>query len=148
MSSNIIPGNIDGTFPVAGQDNSSQGFRDNFTAIRNNFTAARTEILDLQDNKANTDSNTSFNDNTITRAVLKDCAETVFPQGSVADTIILNHESGHYQTAITSDAVVFGTMQPQHVIWRLVSHISKHSIISSGSARSILHGHHFMDGHV
>ena len=38
MASNIVPGNVDGTFPVAGKDNSSQGFRDNFTAIKNNFT--------------------------------------------------------------------------------------------------------------
>ena len=47
MASNIVPGNIDGTFPIAGQDNSSQGFRDNFTAIKNNFEDAKTEIEDL-----------------------------------------------------------------------------------------------------
>ena len=38
MASNIVPGNIDGTYPKAGQDNSSQGFRDNFTETKNNFT--------------------------------------------------------------------------------------------------------------
>jgi len=48
MSSNINPYNIDGTFPVAGQDNSSQGFRDNFTNIKNNFAFAQSEINDLQ----------------------------------------------------------------------------------------------------
>jgi hypothetical protein len=48
MSSNINPYNIDGTFPVAGQDNSSQGFRDNFTNTKNNFIFAATEISDLQ----------------------------------------------------------------------------------------------------
>ena len=37
MASNIVPGNIDGTFPKAGQDNSSQGFRDNFSAINTNL---------------------------------------------------------------------------------------------------------------
>ena len=52
MASNIEPGNIDGTYPVAGQDNSSQGMRDNFAAIKNNFTEARTEIENLQTNKA------------------------------------------------------------------------------------------------
>ena len=46
--SNINPNNIDGTFPIAGQDNSSQGFRDNFTNIRNNFSYAQSEISDLQ----------------------------------------------------------------------------------------------------
>ena len=47
MATEIIPGDIDGTFPVAGQDNSSQGFRDNFTAIKNNFTAAKTDIDEM-----------------------------------------------------------------------------------------------------
>jgi len=105
MSSNIVPGNIDGSFPVAGQDNSSQGFRDNFTAIKNNFTEARDEIVDLQDNKASTDTNTSFNDYVVTRATLKDCAETVYAHGSVSGTVILNHESGHYQTITTSGSI-------------------------------------------
>ena len=48
MASNINPYSVDGTFPVAGQDNSSQGFRDNFTNIQNNFIAADNEISDLQ----------------------------------------------------------------------------------------------------
>lgn len=48
MASNINPYNIDGTFPIAGQDNSSQGFRDNFTNIKNNFTYAENEITELQ----------------------------------------------------------------------------------------------------
>ena len=52
MASNIVPGNIDGTYPKAGQDNSSQGFRDNFNAIKTNFTEAKSEIDDLQTNKA------------------------------------------------------------------------------------------------
>lgn len=48
MASNITPNNIDGNYPIAGQDNSSQGFRDNFTNIKNNLTVAKTEITDLQ----------------------------------------------------------------------------------------------------
>jgi cytoskeletal protein CcmA (bactofilin family) len=48
MSSNINPNNINGNFPVAGQDNDSQGFRDNFTNILNNFSFASSEITDLQ----------------------------------------------------------------------------------------------------
>ena len=50
MSSNINPNNIDGTYPVAGQDNNSQGFRDNFTNTKTNFQYAETEITDLQNN--------------------------------------------------------------------------------------------------
>lgn len=48
MSSNINPNNIDTAYPVAGQDNDSQGFRDNFTNIKTNFEFAAEEIDDLQ----------------------------------------------------------------------------------------------------
>ena len=48
MSSEINPFNINGGFPIAGQDNDSQGFRDNFTNARNNFNLAKTELEDLQ----------------------------------------------------------------------------------------------------
>lgn len=48
MASAINPTNIDGAFPVAGQDNDSQGFRNNFTNIRNNLTIAKNEIEALQ----------------------------------------------------------------------------------------------------
>jgi hypothetical protein len=48
MSSQIDNENIDSTFPVAGQDNDSQGFRDNFASIKTNFGYAKTEIQDLQ----------------------------------------------------------------------------------------------------
>ena len=105
MASNIVPGNIDGTFPVAGQDNSSQGFRDNFTATKNNFTEAKTEIEALQSNKASTNAASNFADNVVSRAVLKDTAETVYAHGNISGSNTLNHENGHYQTATTTGAI-------------------------------------------
>jgi len=48
MSSQINETNIDSTYPVAGKDNDSQGFRDNFSAIKTNFINAKSEIEDLQ----------------------------------------------------------------------------------------------------
>lgn len=48
MPSNINPTNIDGNYPVAGQDNDSQGFRDNFTNIKTNLQFAKNELDDLQ----------------------------------------------------------------------------------------------------
>ena len=105
MASKIVPGNVDGTFPKAGQDNSSQGFRDNFSAINTNFTEAVTEIVALQTNKANLDKASDFTDNIISRAVLKDTAETVYAHGTTGGAITLDHENGHYQT-ITSNASI------------------------------------------
>jgi len=48
--SNINTSNIDPTFPLAGKDNSSEGFHNNYSAIISAFTAAKTEIEDLQQN--------------------------------------------------------------------------------------------------
>ena len=108
MASNIVPGNIDGTFPIAGQDNSSQGFRDNFTAIKNNFTTANTEITDLQNNKASTNADTSFNDQVVSRAVLKDTAESVYDHTTISTgTLTLNHENGNFQIATITGNVSF-----------------------------------------
>lgn len=39
---------IDVNYPIAGQDNDSQGFRDNFSSIKSNFALAKAEIADLQ----------------------------------------------------------------------------------------------------
>jgi hypothetical protein len=52
MPSNINPQNINTTYPIAGQDNDTQGFRTNFTNIQNNFTVASSEITALQGNVA------------------------------------------------------------------------------------------------
>ena len=72
MASNIVPGNIDATYPKAGQDNSSQGFRDNFNSIKDNFTEAKTEIEALQTNKASLNASSNFNNNEVLQAKFRD----------------------------------------------------------------------------
>ena len=98
MASKIVPGNIDGTFPKAGQDNSSQGFRDNFAAINTNFTEAKSEIETLQTDKANLNASSDFADNEVTRAKFKDTSQTIYAHGTAGGSIALNHANGHYQT--------------------------------------------------
>lgn len=48
MTSAINTNGINVNYPVPGINNSSQGFRDNFTAIKNDLNVAATEITDLQ----------------------------------------------------------------------------------------------------
>ena len=48
MASSLSPTSIDATFPVAGQDNDSQGFRDNFNQIKTDLTNAKSELENLQ----------------------------------------------------------------------------------------------------
>jgi len=63
---------INENFPVAGQDNDTQVFRDNFDTIKTNFSTAKTEIEDLQDNVARTDVDSDFNYNVATAVTLQD----------------------------------------------------------------------------
>ena len=46
--SDILYTTIDATYPVAGVDNDTQGFRDNFAAIATGLQVAKTEITDLE----------------------------------------------------------------------------------------------------
>jgi hypothetical protein len=72
VTSNINFAAINQNFPVAGQDNDTQVFRDNFDTIRNNFFEAKTEITDLQDNAARTDGDNDFLYNVVGSLTLQD----------------------------------------------------------------------------
>jgi hypothetical protein len=74
LTSNINFAAINENFPVAGQDNDTQVFRDNFDTIKTNFSEAKTEIEDLQDNAARTDATSDFNYNVVTTVTLQDAA--------------------------------------------------------------------------
>jgi hypothetical protein len=112
MASNINPNNIDGTYPVAGQDNNSQGFRDNFTNIKTNFQYAENEITDLQNNailKSALSGTTLDNDmggSLITDGVVADFGLTRVALGTVSGSTTINYASGHYQTLTTSGSVL------------------------------------------
>jgi hypothetical protein len=114
MASRIVPTNIDGTFPVAGQDNSSQGFRDNFTNIKNNFTFARNEIGDLQSKAVLTaalDGTTLSNDMAGTQLVrpqLKAWTQALVDKGSVSGTVNISFDQGNFQKITATGALILG----------------------------------------
>ncbi len=72
MTSLINFAAINENFPVAGQDNDTQVFRDNFDTIKTNFSTAKTEITDLQDNAARTDEDNDFLYNVVGSLTLQD----------------------------------------------------------------------------
>jgi hypothetical protein len=69
--SNINYLSINENFPIAGQDNDTQVFRDNFDTIKTSLRVANEEVTDLQDNVARTDDDNNFNLNTIQNAVMQ-----------------------------------------------------------------------------
>ena len=104
MTSAINPNNIDGAYPVAGQDNDSQGFRDNFTNTKTNFQYAAQEITDLQSKvvlKAaltGTVLDNNMAGSLLSNAQLQDMSETKVPLGSTSGTITLDYSAGPYYT--------------------------------------------------
>jgi hypothetical protein len=110
MSSNINPNNIDGTYPIAGQDNNSQGFRDNFTQTKVNFQYAADEINDLQAKgifKAaltGTTLDNNMNDALLYAALIQDFAAVKIAPSPISGTLTLNYASAHYQSYTTASA--------------------------------------------
>ena len=103
MTSQINPNNIDGQYPVAGQPNNTQGFRDNFTNIKTNFQTAATEITDLENKgvfKAALTGTTLDNnmaDNLIYAVKLNDVSYTYVQQTATAGAIPIDYSAGQYQ---------------------------------------------------
>jgi hypothetical protein len=99
MASNIISDTIDAAYPVAGVDNDTQGFRDNFQIIKDNFTAAKNEIEALQNGTAKLATTNNFNGTTLTGANLVYSTQTHF-ETTVANSsgVEVNLTFGHFFT--------------------------------------------------
>lgn len=119
MTSSINPNNIDGAYPVAGQDNNSQGFRDNFTNTKTNFQYAADEITDLQNKVVlkqaltGTTLNNDMLGSVLSNAQLQDMSETrvaLTVTGTGTLPVPINYAAGSYQTVATPNSGS-GTLQ-------------------------------------
>jgi hypothetical protein len=116
MTSQINPNLINGAFPIAGQDNSSQGFRDNFTNTKENFTTAASEISDLQSKAllaAPLTDGTFNNDmqgNLITNPKLQGIRELIYNFGSVSGSQNIDFGTGGYQTMTLSGSTTINSL--------------------------------------
>ena len=111
MTSAINPNNIDSAYPVAGQDNDSQGFRDNFTNIKTNFEYAGSEITDLQNKvllkAALTGStlNNNLNGAALIGAQIRNFNATKFDFGVTSGTVTVDYSVAHYQTVTSGGPI-------------------------------------------
>ena len=106
MASNIDDTGIDETYPVAGVDNDTQGFRDNFNIIKNNFVTTKSEITNLQDNTVKLTENNNMQGSYIIDATLKAVNEVVVNKGlaeqddsqpaPAIDDLNISYADGHY----------------------------------------------------
>ncbi len=119
--SQINTNGINVNYPVPGQNNSSQGFRDNFGQIRTNLNTAATEITDLQNKvvlKAALDNSVLNND--MANAQISNCSTrgfrgTTFNLGNaLSGTVIVdaNKADVHYGTVTGNVTLQFGSWAP------------------------------------
>jgi len=108
MTSSINPNNIDTSYPIAGQDNDSQGFRDNFTNIKTNFEYAETEIDDLQAKGIFKSALTGTTlDNDMAGAVIKNTKTQAYRAvredlGSITGAAAIDYTKGNYFAVTTT----------------------------------------------
>lgn len=102
----IVYQNIDEEFPVAGQDNDSQGFRDNFSEIKTGLQTAKTELTDLLTNGARLDGNNDFSGNTISNATLIQVTDKVYNTGNINSNSVIEWSDGSFQNVTVTTSVV------------------------------------------
>ena len=115
--STINTSGINISYPTPGVNNNSQGFRDNFTAIKNNIDTAGTEITNLQQNvvvkSALTDTPVDNNmaDTLISNALTKSFRATTYNLGNaLAGTVFIDVSKGdvQYGTIAADTTLSFG----------------------------------------
>lgn len=88
---------INENFPVAGQDNDTQVFRDNFDTIKNSLRIAKEEITDLESNGARLDQANDYNSNTTENTILQNVSFQTDNRGTPsAGAIEIDFTAGSY----------------------------------------------------
>lgn len=81
--SQINPSSIDELFPVQGQDNPSQGFRNNFLYIKQGLATAQVEITELENISAKLNSDNNFNGHRLENVIVNKVSELFKNNGNV-----------------------------------------------------------------
>lgn len=89
--------NIDEAYPVAGVDNDTQGFRDNFDIIKSSLALASTEITELQDTTAKITTANNFSGNTISDTLLVVNTDKSFAPGVFGVDFVIQYRNGSHQ---------------------------------------------------
>ena len=137
MTSLINFAAINENFPVAGQDNDTQVFRDNFDTIKTNFSAAKTEITDLQDNAARTDEDNDFANKIVLNAILSREKHLILEAGEQTTDVDLDFENGNHQSFVVNKSVLTLTLSNFPSNLDAVSKVTLELYNKDSSARSV-----------
>lgn len=102
--STINTSGIDANYPIPGQNNNTQGFRDNFAAIKTNLNTAGTELTDLQSKVvlksalANSTLNNNMGNTLIANASVLQFRNTMYNLGNaLVDNVLVDCSLGDVQ---------------------------------------------------
>ena len=97
-TSNYISG-VDTAYPVAGKDNDSQGFRNNFSNISLALTSLNGDVTDLQVNTVKINQTNNFGDNFIQQAQFQNCSVAIYDQTATTTDgdFTVDYSNGSYQ---------------------------------------------------
>ena len=126
--SEIISGTIDGAYPVAGVDNDTQGFRDNFTIIKTGLATAASEIGALETNTAKLNASNDFLGSDVTNANLSLNTEKYHNAGTVVGGQNISFLNGHYQSIGINLAEGTSTINFALADWPDRDHVAKMTV--------------------
>ena len=118
MTSQINPNLINGAYPVAGQDNSTKGMRDNFTNIKTNFNFAASEISALQATTviSGASSVNNLDGALVYNAQIRNITVPIVSWGSVSGAVQINWSAGQYQTITAAGSVVLDFVEDSYPV--------------------------------
>jgi len=123
---------IDPTFPVAGQDNNSQGFRDNFDYTQTSLTKVTTVLTDLNNNTAKTNDDNDFNGVIVENAETRNTYGSVSSNGTSLETIDFSIAEYHRYTITGNVTLTFGNWPASDKYAKVLIELK-----SDGSARQV-----------
>ena len=100
MASNINDTGVNKNYPIAGQDNDSQGFRDNFSNIKTAIDSAKSAISTIEGTAPSKQADNDFNDNTISKVILQDSGLAAPSAETLAGETNVDFTAGHYRRLI------------------------------------------------
>lgn len=133
MASNIISDTIDGSYPVAGVDNDTQGFRDNFTIIKTGLATSSSEITALQNNTAKLNESNDFLGTDVANANFSLNTEKYHNIGTVTTGMNISFLNGPYQSMIVNLDESTDTVNFSLADWPERDHVAKMTVQMLGN---------------
>ena len=144
MTSQIVYETIDEDFPIAGQDNNSQGFRDNFNLIKSGLSTASSELTVLQQNTAKLNADNDFNGVIIANAEVRRLYQSTDSLGSIVTNTNIDTRDADlfYGTVAASVTLTFiqwpADLLTRRIILKLQSNGSNYTVNFASSGGGVV----------